>query len=296
MLHMPMRTLAVSAALALAVVLIAAPLGGVAHAAGPMHGTMMYDDMGSAHFDPNELPDEVVRDNGDKCDWWGYKLVRGRYVRYHHPCRYGDQDVDYSPSYRAEFQSAALVQLTASDVTTSDVEAAATEQGAPAEPEMSTEEVAPAEAAEEVEAVDEEPAEQADIIDTAAAASEFATLLAAIGAADLDDMLRDVGPFTVFAPTDAAFAALAGDALVELLEAPSGELIQIVLYHVIPGSLMAGDLSDGMEVVTLQGTPLTITVDGDSIMVDGANIVTADIETSNGVIHVIDAVLALPAE
>ena len=282
-MHLPTRSFAAGAALAFVLILMLAPMGGVAQAASPMHGGMVYDDAGSAHFSPNELPGAVMRDNGDRCDWWGYKLVGGRYVRYHCPCRYGDEEVDYSLNYRAMFQ------LT----TTSSMAGSATEIAVPVE---ATEAASAAEEASAEEPVDAGPAAQADGMDATAGASEFATLLAAVGAAEVDSMLRDVGPFTVFAPTDAAFAEMAGVMLGELLQAPSAELVQIVLYHVVPGTVMASDLTDGMMVDTLQGSQIMITVDGDSIMVNDANIVTVDVETANGVIHIIDSVLVPAAQ
>ncbi|WP_078551485.1 fasciclin domain-containing protein [Bacillus alkalicellulosilyticus] len=135
----------------------------------------------------------------------------------------------------------------------------------------------------------EEPA-QADIVDTAVSAGMFNTLVAAVQAADLVDALKGEGPFTVFAPTDEAFAALLeelGLTAEELLE--SDDLASILLYHVVEGKVMSSDLSDGMEATTLNGETVTISLD--PVRVNDANVVTADIEASNGVIHVIDAVL-----
>jgi uncharacterized surface protein with fasciclin (FAS1) repeats len=108
------------------------------------------------------------------------------------------------------------------------------------------------------------------------------------------DALKGEGPFTVFAPTDEAFAALPEGTLDTLLADPEGDLTQILLYHVVPGKVMAADLSDGMEAETLQGMSVTFSISDDGAMVDGANIITTDIEVSNGVIHVIDAVLLPP--
>jgi uncharacterized surface protein with fasciclin (FAS1) repeats len=137
--------------------------------------------------------------------------------------------------------------------------------------------------------------EPADIVDTAVAAGDFNTLVAAVQAAGLVDTLKGEGPFTVFAPTDAAFAALPEGTVDALLADPEGALTQILLYHVVPGKVMSTDLSDGLEAVTVQGEPVTFTLADGSAMVNDANIVAADIETSNGVIHVIDTVILPPS-
>lgn len=134
-----------------------------------------------------------------------------------------------------------------------------------------------------------------DIVDTAVAADDFNTLVAAVQAAGLVDTLKGEGPFTVFAPTDAAFAALPEGTIDALLADPSGDLTQILLYHVVPGKVMAADLADGLQANTVQGAPVAFSLSDGSAMVNGANIVTTDIETSNGVIHVIDAVILPPA-
>ena len=133
--------------------------------------------------------------------------------------------------------------------------------------------------------------DESDIVDTAIAAGDFGTLVTAVQEAGLVDALKGEGPFTVFAPTDEAFEALPEGTIEALLADPEGDLTQVLLYHVIPGKIMAGDLSDGLEAETLQGNSLTFTIMGDQAMVDGVNIIATDIETSNGVIHVIDAVL-----
>jgi len=132
-------------------------------------------------------------------------------------------------------------------------------------------------------------AQDADIVDTAVAAGTFETLVAAVQAAGLVDTLKGEGPFTVFAPTDAAFAALP-EGTVEGLLADTDTLTAILTYHVVPGKVMSTDLSDGMMATTVQGSDVTIGTEG-GVTVNGANVVTADIETSNGVIHVIDAVI-----
>lgn len=130
-----------------------------------------------------------------------------------------------------------------------------------------------------------------DIVDTAVSAGDFETLVAAAKAADLVDTLKGDGPFTVFAPTDDAFAALP-DGTVETLLKPENKdkLASILTYHVVPGKVMSGDLSDNMSATTAQGGDLTIKTK-DGVTVNGVNVVSADIEASNGVIHVIDAVI-----
>lgn len=134
-------------------------------------------------------------------------------------------------------------------------------------------------------------AQEADIVDTAIAADGFETLVAAVEAAGLVETLKGEGPFTVFAPTDEAFAALPEGTVDSLLmEENRDQLTQILTYHVVPGKVMSGDLSDGMEAETVAGMPVTITTEGGA-MVNDASIVQADIEASNGVIHVIDTVL-----
>ncbi len=135
-----------------------------------------------------------------------------------------------------------------------------------------------------------------DIVDTAIAAGGFENLVAAVEAAGLVEALKGEGPFTVFAPTDEAFAALPEGTLETLLADPEGDLTQILLYHVVPGKVMAADVSDGLEAETLQGESVSFTIEGDAVMINGATIVATDIEASNGVIHVIDAVILPPAE
>lgn len=138
-------------------------------------------------------------------------------------------------------------------------------------------------------------AQEADIVDTAVSADDFTTLVAAVEAAGLADTLKSEGPFTVFAPTDAAFAALPDGTVEALLADPTGDLADILLFHVVPGKVMAADLSDGLEADTALGVPVTFKISDSGAMVENANIVATDIETSNGVIHVIDAVLLPPS-
>ena len=130
-----------------------------------------------------------------------------------------------------------------------------------------------------------------DIVDTAVDAGTFETLVAAVQAAGLVDTLKGEGPFTVFAPTDEAFAALP-EGTVENLLLPENkdQLAAILTYHVVPGKVMSTDLMDDMEAETVQGSSVTIDLDN-GVMVENATVTTADIETSNGVIHVIDTVI-----
>ena len=140
-------------------------------------------------------------------------------------------------------------------------------------------------------------AADADIVDTAVGAGTFETLVAAVGAAGLVDVLKGEGPFTVFAPTDEAFAALP-EGTVESLLLPENkdQLIAVLTYHVVPGKVMSTDiLGQKLEAATAAGIPVAIVATMGSVMVGGAKVITADIETSNGVIHVIDAVILPPA-
>ena len=131
-------------------------------------------------------------------------------------------------------------------------------------------------------------AQAKDIVDTAVAAGQFNTLATALKAAGLVDTLKGPGPFTVFAPTDAAFAKVPKDQLDALL-ADKAKLTAVLTYHVVPGKVMAADVKPG-SVKTVQGASLTIATEG-GVKVDGARVTTADIVASNGVIHVIDSVV-----
>lgn len=136
----------------------------------------------------------------------------------------------------------------------------------------------------------------ADIVDTAVAAGKFKTLAAALGAADLVEALKGEGPFTVFAPTDEAFAKLPEGTVATLLKAENkGKLSGILTYHVVPGKVMAKQVVDLSGATTLNGQRVDIAVDGSTVTVDGAKVVTTDIQCDNGVIHVIDSVI-LPAD
>ena len=139
------------------------------------------------------------------------------------------------------------------------------------------------------------------LLDILAADGRFKTLLAALDAADLVDTLGGDGPFTILAPTDAAFAALPTGALAELrtqLESnPTGQLYQILLYHVADGQLLSADLEDGLEVQTKQGNTVKFELaDDGSVTVNGANVSDADIVANNGIIHAIDAVILPPLQ
>jgi uncharacterized surface protein with fasciclin (FAS1) repeats len=127
-----------------------------------------------------------------------------------------------------------------------------------------------------------------DIVDTAVAAGDFKTLAVALEKAGLIDTLKGKGPFTVFAPTDAAFAKVPKKDLDALL-ADKTKLVAVLTYHVVPGSVMAKDVKAG-KVKTVQGSDLTVSTTG-GVKVDGANVTQTDIVADNGVIHVIDSVV-----
>jgi uncharacterized surface protein with fasciclin (FAS1) repeats len=133
-------------------------------------------------------------------------------------------------------------------------------------------------------------ASAADIVDTAISAGNFNTLVAAVKAAGLVDTLKGPGPFTVFAPTDEAFAKLPPGTVDALLKDPE-KLKGILLFHVVSGKVMAADVVKLKTAKTLQGGSLRIKVAGSKVMVDNADVVKTDIVCDNGVIHVIDAVL-----
>ena len=131
-----------------------------------------------------------------------------------------------------------------------------------------------------------------DIVDTAASNSDFSTLVAAVKAAGLVDALKADGPLTVFAPTNDAFAKLpAGTVESLLLPENKDKLVQILTYHVVAGAVMAADVVKLTSATTLEGSNITVMVSDGGVKVDNANVVTTDIKTSNGVIHVIDTVI-----
>jgi uncharacterized surface protein with fasciclin (FAS1) repeats len=134
--------------------------------------------------------------------------------------------------------------------------------------------------------------ERKDIVDTAVAAGSFQTLAKALDAAGLVETLKGEGPFTVFAPTDEAFAKLPPGTLDELLRPENKDkLTAILTYHVVPGKVLAAQVTKLKSTKTVNGQALTVTTEGGTVMVDNAKVVKTDILCSNGVIHVIDSVL-----
>jgi uncharacterized surface protein with fasciclin (FAS1) repeats len=132
-------------------------------------------------------------------------------------------------------------------------------------------------------------ASAADIVDTAVSAGQFNTLVKAVQAAGLVDTLKGEGPFTVFAPTDEAFAKLPAGTVEALLQ-DKQKLAQILTYHVVPGKVTASQVKPG-AVKTVQGQSLSVRAEGGGVMVDNARVIQADVMASNGVIHVIDTVV-----
>ena len=131
-----------------------------------------------------------------------------------------------------------------------------------------------------------------DIVDTAVAAGQFETLAAALGAADLVDTLKGEGPFTVFAPTDEAFAKLPAGTVETLLKPENrDQLVAILTYHVVAGKVKAADVVTLSEATTVNGATIAITVTDGGVRVNDANVIATDIKASNGVIHVIDTVI-----
>lgn len=135
-----------------------------------------------------------------------------------------------------------------------------------------------------------------DIVDTAVASGSFNTLVAAVQAAGLVDALKAEGPLTVFAPTDEAFAQLPAGTVENLLKPENkDQLVEILTYHVVPGRLTATEVTSMAGTTTLQGEQITFKVDNGKVYVDGAEVIQADVSTSNGVIHIIDQVI-LPGQ
>jgi uncharacterized surface protein with fasciclin (FAS1) repeats len=136
-------------------------------------------------------------------------------------------------------------------------------------------------------------AKAADIVDTAASAGNFTTLVVAVQAADLVETLKGEGPFTVFAPTDDAFAKLPAGTVDNLLKPENRDQLQEILtYHVVPGKVMSSDLQGKTTTAaTVEGSEVEIDASGSAVMVEGATVTQADIAASNGVIHVIDTVI-----
>ncbi len=138
-----------------------------------------------------------------------------------------------------------------------------------------------------------------DIVDTAVGAENFKTLVAAVKAAGLVETLKGEGPFTVLAPTDEAFAKLPEGTLESLLKPENKDkLVAILKYHVLPGKALAADVVklDGQDVKTVEGHSAKVAVKDGSVTINGAKVVKTDIECSNGVIHVIDAVILPPSD
>jgi uncharacterized surface protein with fasciclin (FAS1) repeats len=138
-------------------------------------------------------------------------------------------------------------------------------------------------------------AKAADIVDTAVSAGQFETLVAAVKAAGLVDTLKGDGPFTVFAPTDEAFAKLPAGTVENLLKPENkDQLVAILTYHVVPGKVMAADVVKVDQAKTVNGQMIKVKTGGDGVMINDAKVTATDIATSNGVIHVIDSVILPP--
>lgn len=133
------------------------------------------------------------------------------------------------------------------------------------------------------------------VVDVIVNSADHDTLEAAVVAAGLADDLSGTGPFTVFAPTDAAFANLPAGTIEALLSDPTGSLTNILLYHVVGSQALSTDLSDGQIIATLQGQTVEVTINADGVFINDAQVIVADITATNGVVHVIDAVLLPPA-
>src|SRR5690606_31821271 len=134
-------------------------------------------------------------------------------------------------------------------------------------------------------------------VDIAAANAGTSTLVAALEAAGLDAALRGEGPFTVFAPVNPAFSALGSDVVAALLEEANEDLLtRILTFHVVAGETLAADLSNGQTLTTLEGSTLSVAIAGGNVTINGARVTTADIEATNGVIHLIDAVMVPPVD
>lgn len=154
------------------------------------------------------------------------------------------------------------------------------------------------EATEETTTMETTPAPANDIVALAAATPDLSTLVAAVQAAGLVETLQGTGPFTVFAPTNAAFAALPAGTVENLLKPENkDQLVAILTYHVVGGAIRSTDLSDGMAAPTVNGANITVKISPDSkVMINDANVVTANVEASNGVVHIIDKVILPPVK
>jgi uncharacterized surface protein with fasciclin (FAS1) repeats len=133
------------------------------------------------------------------------------------------------------------------------------------------------------------------VVDIVVGSADHDTLEAAVIAAGLADDLSGTGPFTLFAPTDDAFKALPAGTIEALLADPTGDLANILLYHVVSGKAMSTDLSNGQVIETLLGKDVTVAINGDGVFINNAKVTVANIEADNGVVHIIDAVLLPPA-
>lgn len=147
-------------------------------------------------------------------------------------------------------------------------------------------------ATETAAAVDTPAPAPATVVDIAVGSADHTTLVAAVKAAELVETLSGAGPFTVFAPTNAAFSALPAGTVDNLLKPEmKADLTAVLTYHVVPGAVKAADLKDGQKIKTVNGAELTVTIKDGKVMIDGANVTAADLTAGNGVVHVIDAVV-----
>ncbi|MEM7106807.1 MAG: fasciclin domain-containing protein [Bacteroidota bacterium] len=139
-------------------------------------------------------------------------------------------------------------------------------------------------------------AQSKDIVDLAVGNENLKTLVAAVKAGELVDVLKSDGPFTVFAPTDAAFAALPEGTLESLLKPENKDkLVAILKYHVVAGKIMSSDLSNGQQAATVQGEKIKVAINGSDVKIENAKVVAADVNAKNGVVHVIDQVILPPS-
>jgi uncharacterized surface protein with fasciclin (FAS1) repeats len=135
-----------------------------------------------------------------------------------------------------------------------------------------------------------------DIVDLAVGTEALSTLVAAVKAAGLVETLKSAGPFTVFAPTNDAFNALPKGTVATLLKPENkDQLVKILTYHVVSGKVLAGDLSDGQTAATVEGSKIKVTFSETGVLINDARVVTADVDASNGVVHVIDRVILPPS-
>lgn len=144
--------------------------------------------------------------------------------------------------------------------------------------------------------VSQSQAQSKDIVDLAVGNENLSTLVAAVKAGGLVETLKGDGPFTVFAPTDEAFAALPAGTLEMLLKPENKDkLVAILTYHVVPGKVMSTDLSNGQKAKTVQGENVSVDISYGNVKISGAKVIAADVKASNGVVHVIDKVILPPS-